>query len=275
MPSSPKLLEESLELNNEGARMIWKGEYGSAISIYSKAMGILKEMLATESCSTSLRDTGTGNHSACCDPSNCCMGRESISFIGGGADSLNPMSNHEDDESTSHFVFQKPLIMALDCGKCASDTTSTTHAKLSAVMIFNFALSYHLSAMKYTDNYSQHLQIALRLYESAYLHQQNAEADICILYSLALSNNLGHVLNATKHMTKARKCFEQLLCSLIFVLQYCNDDEKRNLQCFFRSASPCILGNTKVAPAAWIIISKWRNQVLVCILSRIISRLHS
>jgi tetratricopeptide (TPR) repeat protein len=244
MPMPSSRLLESLALNNVGARMICEGEYDGAISTFSKAMGILKELLAVENCST-LQDAGKGSDAACCDPSS--MG-EMVSFI--GAESLTSrvgedMSDQHEDDESSHFVFRKPIIMALDSEKCGC----TTLSKLSAVMIFNFALSHHLSGIKHTANVS-HLQIALRLYENAYLLQQNEQADICVLYNLALSNNLGHVLNATKHTTKARECFEQLLCSLLFVLQYCDDDEKRNIRCFFRSASPCILGKAIVAPAA-------------------------
>jgi tetratricopeptide (TPR) repeat protein len=244
MPSTR--LFESLELNNDGARMICKGEYGRAISTFSKALGILQELLAAENNCSSLPDAATGSDSSACSYYASSMG-ESISFI--GAESSNVieegMSDHEDDES-SHFVFQRPIVMALDFELCGSRTP----AKLTAIMIFNFALSHHLSAMKHNTNCSQ-LHIALRLYENAYLIQQNEQVEICALYDLALWNNLGQVLNATEHISKARQCFEKLLCSLLFLLEYCDDDEKRNLQCFLRSASSCILGNANIAaPAA-------------------------
>lgn len=209
--------------------MLCNGEYGRAISTFSTALRILKQLLALE---------GTGSDSVSYDPSSMDL---SISFIEAESSSY----QHEDDEP-SHFVFQKPIVvMALDFEKYGSNTP----AKLSAIMIFNFALAHHLSAMKHKNNYS-HLHIALRLYAVAYLQQQNEQAEICTLYTLALSNNLGQVLNATKHISKANQCFEQLLSKLLLVLEYCDDEEKRNIRCFFRSASSCILGNINMAPAA-------------------------
>lgn len=244
----PPRLHQSLELNNEGASLICKGEYARAISTFSQAMAIVKEMVADENSITSStaggkRDEDTEIYSTC----ECCS--DTVSFM--DAEQAGPSSScpeeaasHE-DESSYCFVFRKPIVMSLDADECGNRTV----AKLSAIMIFNMALSHHLSALK--DKNATQLHAALMLYKNAYLLQQNEQIDICILYNLALSNNLGQVLKAMKYQPEARQCFEQLLSILLFMVDYCDDEEKAHLEGFFRSASPCILGsNTKAAPAA-------------------------
>ena len=236
-------LHQSLELNNEGARLICKGQYDRAISTFSKALSSVKQMVTDENSIAGNRDQDTAmldSTSEYCSETVSCMEAEFSSSPEEAASC--------EDESSHCFIFRKPLVMTLlDADKCGDRTTV---AKLSAIMIFNMALSHHLSALKHHKNAKQ-LHAALILYEHAYVLLQNEQVDVCVLYNLALSNNLGQVLKEMKHQPEARQCFEQLLSILLCLVEYCNDEEKARIEGFFRSASPCILSsNTKAAPAA-------------------------
>jgi tetratricopeptide (TPR) repeat protein len=237
MPS-PRL-HKSLELNNEGARLICKGEYTRAVSTFLEAMSTVKQMLADDNSICRSRDEDTEMDSTCeyCSEIVSCMDAESSS-------SPEEAASYE-DESSHCFVFRKPLVMSLHADECGDRTV----AKLSAIMMFNLALSHHLSALKHHKNATK-LHTALLLYENAYLLLQNEQVEICVLYNLALSNNLGQVLKAMKHQPEARQCFEQLLSILLLVTEYCDDEEKARLKGFFRSALPCMLGDTEAAPVA-------------------------
>jgi tetratricopeptide (TPR) repeat protein len=237
MPS-PRL-HKSLELNNEGARLICKGEYARAVSTFLEAMSTVKQMLADENIIRRNRDEDTEMDSTCE------YGSETVSCMEAESSSSPEEAASYGNESSHCFVFRKPLVMSLDADICGDRTV----AKLSAIMMFNMALSHHLSALKHHKNATQ-LHAALRMYENAYLLQQNEQVEISILYNLALSNNLGQVLKAMKHQPEARKCFEQLLSILLLVTEYCDDEEKARLENFFRSALPCIQGTTEAAPVA-------------------------
>jgi tetratricopeptide (TPR) repeat protein len=233
-------LHRSLELNNEGARLICKGQYDKALPTFLEAMSTVKQIVVDENTIAGNRDEDTvmDSTSEYCAGTVSCMEAES---------STSPEEAASCEDESSHcFVFRKPLVMSLDTDECAGHRAV---AKLSVIMMFNMALSHHLSALKHHNNASQ-LRAALMLYEHAYQLLQNEQVEICVFYNLALSNNLGQVLKAMKRQPEARQCFEQLLSSLLFLVQYCNDEEKARLEEFFRSASPCILGNTKAAPAA-------------------------
>lgn len=238
MMPSPRL-HQSLELNNEGARLICKGEYARAVSTFLEAMTTVKQMVADENSIAENRDEDTEMDSTCeyCSEIVSCMEAESSSSPEEAASC--------EDESSHCFVFRNPLVMSLDANECGDRTV----AKLSAIMMFNMALSHHLSALKHHKNATQ-LHAALMLYENAYLLLENEQVEICVLYNLALSNNLGQVLKSMKHQPEARQCFEQLLSILLLLVEYCDDEEKVCLEGFFRSASPCILGNAKAASAA-------------------------
>ena len=238
-------LHQSLELNNEGARLICKGQYDRAVSTFSKALSTVKQMVADQNSIAGNRDQ---EDTAMLD-STSAYSSETISCMEAAESSSSPEeANSCEDESSHCFIFRKPLVMTLlDADECGDRTTV---AKLSAIIMFNMALSHHLSALTHHKNATQ-LHAALVLYEHAYVLLQNEEVDICVLYNLALSNNLGQVLKEMKHQPEARQCFEQLLSILLCLVEHCDDEEKARLEGFFRSASPCMLGsNTKAAPAA-------------------------
>ena len=238
-------LHQSLELNNEGARLICKGQYDRAVSTFSKALSTVKQMVADQNSIAGNRDQ---EDTAMLD-STSAYSSETISCMEAAESSSSPEeANSCEDESSHCFIFRKPLVMTLlDADECGDRTTV---AKLSAIIMFNMALSHHLSALTHHKNTTQ-LHAALVLYEHAYVLLQNEQVDICVLYNLALSNNLGQVLKEMKHQPEARQCFEQLLSILLCLVEHCDDEEKARLEGFFRSASPCILGsNTKAAPAA-------------------------
>jgi tetratricopeptide (TPR) repeat protein len=234
-------LRRSLELNNEGARLICKGQYDKAVSTFSEAMSTVKQMMVDENSIAGNRDEDTvmDSTSEYCSDTVSCMEAEPSTSLEEAA------SYYEDESSHCCFVFRKPLVMFLNTDECDHRAV----AKLSAIMMFNMALSHHLSALKHHNNATQ-LHSALILYEHAYLLIQNEQVDICILYTLALSNNLGQVLKAMKRQPEARQWFGQLLSMLLFLVRYYDDEEKAFLDGFFGSALPCILGNTKAAPAA-------------------------
>ena len=116
--------------------------------------------------------------------------------------------------------------------------------------MYNLALSHHLAALSKPRVRLPMLQSASLLYENAYLLLQSEEVDISALFSVALSNNLGQALMGLKRFSEAKSCFEQLQSILQFLVLYCNDNERGQLEGFFQTTMVCMNQGRTTAAAA-------------------------
>lgn len=156
---------------------------------------------------------------------------------------LHDQSAHPGHPSLSKAkqIFSKPLVIP-NSGVC-------TNEQYQFVILYNLALAYHLSSVERQSEVI--LEAALRLWTLVYRFHWNDDLGLLPLHTCAILNNLGHVYHLVGDAKASRECHENLLCALL-VLRRSEDSSfsECNTDCFFRSITPLVLADSKVACAA-------------------------
>lgn len=120
---------------------------------------------------------------------------------------------------------------------------------VASIILFNLALSYHLSAMDSMDPDAD-LQKALHVYQHLYgMQQENQENFLSnIVFVLSLLNNVGIIHQLRNDEAVAARCFEKLLSALMLINQ--STDRKREEDVFRRFYGNAILSRPSCASAA-------------------------
>jgi hypothetical protein len=222
----------AIKLNEQGATLIENGQYEEAVPVFTNALRIFQQ--------TVMECHDDFDHAISLDH---CMKQ-----------SLRPPSHAE----VGDFIYES-LLRVMD-GKrsvctCAGATWQQTAATVSAIAIFNFALSCHLGAVKMFSSspqtQSKMLNYARILYELAYkLHGDIDEANFRFMF--AVVNNLGHVLKCLDEPLLATRRFEQLLSILMFVV-VCSVGSKDvllgEMDGYLRNTSHLVLSDSTAAAA--------------------------
>jgi tetratricopeptide (TPR) repeat protein len=228
--------------NNEGVHLIESGPYDEAITEFSKGLTLVKQVLALqgnnqvdEVASDSMKtSTEPVSHSPIChfhkmqesDVTKECRDQEAFLI----------------DEP---FIFKAPIFIP---SHATDHTSSTYYVKSSFMLLYNLALTHHLSALN-GENPQKRLQKALKLYELAYSIQMTEDIQLTVLQTMAIVNNLGLVHAALEDEEKSRQCFQHLLSSIIF-LHDCGDrDSVEQMDGFIANVMFLILMGSS-APAA-------------------------
>eukprot|EP00538_Stauroneis_constricta_P011711 CAMPEP_0119562504 /NCGR_PEP_ID=MMETSP1352-20130426/20632_1 /TAXON_ID=265584 /ORGANISM="Stauroneis constricta, Strain CCMP1120" /LENGTH=343 /DNA_ID=CAMNT_0007610923 /DNA_START=49 /DNA_END=1080 /DNA_ORIENTATION=+ len=147
-----------------------------------------------------------------------------------------------------HFIFRNPV-------EIPPRRSYYSKIQYAITCMFNLALAHHLWAIDGVDcPQPQHsLDTAKRLYELAYnLMMQPEESDeICVTFSLAIVNNLGYIHRSRGDASKAKRCFEHLLSTLMFFGHSCEGfDNIDGLDGFFSTVLPLMVKDPITARAA-------------------------
>jgi hypothetical protein len=89
--------------------------------------------------------------------------------------------------------------------------------KLTIVVMYNLALSFHLSALQTLSH--DRLISAQQFYEHAFRIHLQESCDATLLYSLALMNNLGLIYRLLRDQDRSDKCFQNMLATMMFLLE--------------------------------------------------------
>ena len=112
-------------------------------------------------------------------------------------------------------------------------------------IIFNLALAYNLSAPQSTQK-RQLLEKATTLYELAYNSVREASAANA-LFTLATLNNLGLIHKELGQSEKSSKCFDNLLCLVMFLVDSKICHHLDYIDAFLRNIT---IASSKAFPAA-------------------------
>ena len=118
--------------------------------------------------------------------------------------------------------------------------------------MFNLAIAYHARATNSPDEDSNFL-VALRLYELTFTLQAIEDLDLGTLVTLAILNNLGQINKRLNNETNAKRCFENLLASIFYLIDEAHAiaDFQEIVRLFFSIAlSELILSHPLTAPSA-------------------------
>jgi hypothetical protein len=144
------------------------------------------------------------------------------------------------------FIFRSPIYIPSHAG--TDHTSSMYYEKSSFMLLYNLALTHHLSALD-GNNTQKRLQKALKLYELAYSIQMTEDIQLTVLHTMAIVNNLGMAHAALDDKEKSQQCLQHLLSSVMF-LHDCNDqDSIEQMDGFIANVMSLILMPSS-APAA-------------------------
>lgn len=224
-----KTIESVLKLNSKGTKFLQAERYGKAINTFSTCLSSVKELLAAKN--------GEEDEAALLN-----LYAFSFRFL------------HSDGaESSSSTSFQSPILVVQEGGPTTrrsrrtslqGQSNNNSMALLSFAILYNLAISFHLSASdpKHVEDESRRLNKALQLYQTAYqlIHSSSADSEdgnttcttqyltVGVLESMALLNNLGQVYASLKMPEEAKTCFEEMLGNVLLVAHAGNNDEERH-----------------------------------------------
>lgn len=241
----------AIQMNNEGVELLKKSQYGPAISSFAIALANFKEMLVTDDDETqsstqdesTIRESWPGQSSyfTCTSSSDCTLSPHTTKSISSSEEMIVLDPNHRS------IIFCRPIILSKKYDKNSMGAFN----KYSFAIIFNIALAHHLGGMNCIKSRAAKLRKALRLYEFAYSIHMQDNAQLQITYTLGMVNNLGHIRETLGEQQKAQQCFQQLLSTLMYVMQESGEKScKGEWDIFLHNITHLVLRNTAMATAA-------------------------
>ena len=193
-----------------------------------------------------------------------------------GTDDLGQGSNtahNFETYATRHFVYRQ----AIEIPKELEENSSNKAAVLiSAIIVFNLALGYQFVSLEMVAEHSkkqkgliemtgtedcsfvpvQHLLAkAVKLYELSFSLTHSMPWCVtranATLFGLSIANNLGVLFHQLNDEARARHCFERVMMTLMFLVEYETQDHTTNnqFQGFLRNAAnnTCIFAAARAA----------------------------
>jgi hypothetical protein len=236
---NPSTASAVSRFNNDGVSLIESGFYDEAISKFSKGLTLVKQVLANQgdndeadkrAASDSMKtSTEPASHYPICQFHKMQEPNVTKGFL-------------SDDDP---FIFRAPLYIQ---SRVTDHTSFTYYLESSFMLLYNLALTHHLSALSGKDT-QKRLQKALGLYEFAYTIQTTEDIQLTVLQTMAIANNMGQIHAALDDEVKSRQCFQHLLSSIMFVNDCGERDSVEQMDGFIANVMPLILMGAS-APAA-------------------------
>jgi tetratricopeptide (TPR) repeat protein len=222
-----ELMSVTLNLNNEGARHLKKGDHEAAISAFSRGLYACRDL-------TISGYSNPSNEKHCQEYHNEFSGLDSIMDMSDG----NNMDLVEHDQP---YVYLHPLTIPASVSKVPSEA-------ISAIFIFNLALAHHQYGAKKSK---KALLKALKLYECAlaYAVAEDSYWAPQAYFILTCINNLALVHRSLGELQTSDCCFQRVLSMLMFLVVTTYDCDF-NMDGFFRNVTYLIFSNGPSPPAA-------------------------
>jgi tetratricopeptide (TPR) repeat protein len=262
----------AMKLNNRGALCMETGCYDKAISVLFKALKLSEHVMCEDSCTCKhcsleycISKSAKNNHypiipvvaqeeQHCCGPCNSSPGAKKAP-CDAVMDFEGVLTNLA--SSQTGYFYQRPIRMS-------SHSMRQRHSPgvtLSLVIIFNLALSYHMSSLQISSKSGavgsgagvdlMSVQKALQLYELAYQLQLEQDNHCSSLrFTIIMANNLSQIHSAVGNTQKCTLCLEHLLSTMMYMVDNDLFGAEFDDWCgFFENASLLILRD-QVAAAA-------------------------
>jgi tetratricopeptide (TPR) repeat protein len=224
--------------NNRAAALFETEKYDEAISMLKKALAMNKSiMLVKKETSQSNNYNYNVLHKSCC------------------TSPVHDDTMTGDDDSSKDYIYQKPITMAVTFTINAGyDIHVTT---LSAIIVFNLTLVYHLSGLFLKDDATTNtanLEKAVQLYSIALqvvATEQRRLASDMTMFLLAIFNNIGHIHKTLGEAKVANSFFEQMLITLLYWNE-CQgwEGSKSSSEDFFQNTTHLLLTDLFTVKAA-------------------------
>ena len=158
-----------------------------------------------------------------------------------------------DWSTTEHYVYGHPICFPIleDCDDGMQPVALSRIVMVSSILIWNCAITYHLFALKQSNNEAL-LQKAGRFYEHGFELQKDSGTGRWEYFALASLSNLGSVYRALGQKEKCATCFYELLACLSAASRTRNyvglDIDESIYEVFFQSVLQSFLETT---PPFW------------------------
>lgn len=230
----------SIRLNNKGLEYLERRRYEDAICVFTQALSIILAKqgalgVAQEEFNTVVKD-------CCHDVLESSEDHHDYCFVEMQLQCL------DSEAAVPSYVFTSPIMIPEESIQSADSRSMLSAVKISVILTFNLALAHHFKAIE--SNSMAAFAKALRLYELVHQIQMQEDMELCVLHSLALANNLGHVHLALNNTHRSKQCFEHLLATLMYFVEGGECEKDDAMQGFFRNTIPLILKDKVVAAAA-------------------------
>lgn len=244
------------DLNNSGAELLLDRRYNQAVETFVRALKLSKSLRWKEDASTEIEESRplsikslgqSKSRSTRFDSAN--SNRKESPCTDCGFVLIE--ANTESSISDSAFIFTEPILIEQDTmTSCRKECI----LRLTAIIIFNLALSHHLMSLNETDLSARSTAIekAVSLYELSCKIQYEEDVYISAIHTMAHLNNLGQLHLSMGDLDKSTKCFRSLLKHLVLYTENTEEEErpKNELEIFFQNALGLILRDPAVAAAA-------------------------
>jgi hypothetical protein len=143
----------------------------------------------------------------------------------------------QDENKQQLFIYKRPIYIPFNY---------EASALTLVIVVFNLALAYQLSGTKEAND--RCLEKAAKLYAFACMITREEKFESTALFSMACMNNMALVYHELEEMSKKLKCFEQLLSTLMCLVD-CGEQNVHELDGFFRNTFNLMLNKTSAAAA--------------------------
>eukprot|EP00934_Nitzschia_sp_Nitz4_P003578 Nitzschia sp. Nitz4//scaffold99_size76975//72434//73177//NITZ4_005588-RA/size76975-processed-gene-0.55-mRNA-1//-1//CDS//3329560886//3568//frame0 len=230
--------------NNQAAELILRGEYQAASAYLSNALSefkaIMGQTMENHNAAKNLMENQPNRLSL-----DSCMNRRLN--VENSNLRLIP-SKTEEIHASRRSAYVHPAFIPEDI----SETDYKASVTISAIIVFNLALAVHLSAESTGNNPSTLLK-AIKLYELAFAMTQNdtsCAGGASPSYVLAVANNMGVIYSQLNDIENARKCFQLVMSTLMYLVEYDVHHNVVDFELFLGNATACEM-KANAPCAAW------------------------
>jgi hypothetical protein len=246
--AATSMMVKAVVYNNEGVRRMENGLYDDAVISFTNVLQILNPFIVNNGtvqqhasslysppqlqtpavsvpCPSFSSDTDASRDSSSSSSSSrpCSVPQHVLNSF--SLEQHTDDGEEDDDDGEPHFIFRDPIEIPFNVVSSGQLPSSKLVNKFVVVIMYNLALSVHLSAMSHNDMTS--LVRAQRLYELAFQMHLEDSCDVTLLYSLALMNNLGLIYHLSGEEERSRTCFKNMLATMMYLLE---SDEAKTIK---------------------------------------------
>jgi hypothetical protein len=244
-------MNEIIDKNNQGAALLEIGHYKDALTVLNSGLAQLQSYIQGQESDDDL-EHAIASESPATRPdvsrtfekawSEKTARRRGVSDSFGQDETYNAAADLNQD-----FVYRHPIFIT-------SESDCENEAVLIVILVFNMALSFHLTAMDLDDDDAKRpliLKGAERLYKLGYSMQvEESNVELSLTYSMAIVNNWAQVSKELNKELQSERLFKNVVRFLMVIIDSGATDEIDEMDGFMGNASKMILRDCSFAAAA-------------------------
>ncbi|CAB9512235.1 expressed unknown protein [Seminavis robusta] len=211
-----------IKQNNDGIRRLETQDYSKAAALLSSSVSDLKLLLA-ECDAEASADAAVSR--PCYELVFSFVLESATAIAGGGSDN----DNNSVVDSTDGFIFEAPIkVSRVRRDGTAEEEDSITEMlkRLSFSVVYNLAVSFHMSAIRSASltnkKLSQRLRKALAFYKMALDLARQYDIAVGSMEALAIANNQAHIHRLLNETQDAERCRALMLSNIMYASEHGN-----------------------------------------------------